>query len=103
MVRESWASKINLIKTVELSYKCGLADQRSAGVAIMTVQSGMVEELTQVGLFSDQTMRTGIKDVTQRGVDAGFAAAEEGACTRMTPAERGRLRALVGSMLPRPP
>jgi hypothetical protein len=98
MVRESWASDSNLIKTVEISYKCGLADQLSANLAIRNIQSAMVEEAIRAGLADDQTMRTDINDLSQRGIDAGFAAAEEGACSRMTPAERGRLHALVGSL-----
>jgi hypothetical protein len=38
-----------------------------------------------------------IKEFTQRGVQAGEDAAADGICTRMTPAERGRLRSLVGT------
>ena len=97
MVRESWANYSDLIKTVEVGYKCGLAPELSANIAIQNIQITMVNEWVRAGLgfFNDKTMSS--EEFVQRGVQAGKDAAADGACTRMTPAERGRLRSLIGT------
>jgi hypothetical protein len=97
MVRENWASDVSLIKTVEIAFKCGLVDKTSAEVAILHVQSSMYDEFIAAGL-SPGPGSPSIKEFTQRGVDAGYDTADSGTCASMTPAERGRLRALVASL-----
>jgi hypothetical protein len=87
----------NLIKTIEISYKCNLTDEASTQAAMIHAEGAMFDERLQAGLLDDRTIS--VRDFTLRGIDAGKHAVEEGACTRMTPAERGRLRALVGSLV----
>ena len=97
MVRESWSNYRNLIEEIEIGYKCDVVDQLSASVAIRKIQVVMQRELNKAGLIGDSTMS--IQDFTINGVQAGKNAAESGACTRMTPASRGRLRAMVSDLM----
>jgi hypothetical protein len=97
MVRESWDGYGNVIEKIEIGYKCGVVDQLSGNVAVRQVQVAMQNELNRAGLIGDTTMS--IQDITTNSVQAGKKAFEEGACTRMTPASRGRLRSMVSDLM----
>lgn len=56
----------------------------------------MQNQLIQAGLLGDSTLR--IDRVTAIAAKAGQNAAREGACFHMSPAERGRLRAMVAAL-----
>ena len=96
MVRESWATYGNVIEAIETGYKCGVVDQLSANAALQNVEVAMRNALIHAGLIDDSTMS--IQEFATGSVQAGKSAAEGGACTRMTPASRGRLRSMVSDL-----
>lgn len=97
MVKGDWEKYRGLIASIETGYKCDVVDQLSASVAITRIQFSMQEEVARAGISGDRTLS--IKDFTDEAVRAGKAAAERGACTQLTPADRGRLRALVADLM----
>lgn len=97
MVRESWVLYGQFIKSVEIGYKCGVLDQLSANFAVHSIQISMQKELANAGLLGDPTMS--IEQITANYVRTGKEAVQDGACTRMTPAMRGRLRATASALM----
>ena len=97
MVKESWGKYRGVIEAIETGYKCDVVDQLSANVAVEKLQVAMQDELNHAGLIGDPTMS--VQDFTTGAVQAGKAAAESGACTKLTPAWRGRLRSIVSDLM----
>lgn len=98
MVRESWSQSGGLIEGIEVGYKCGVIDEQSAQLAIRSVQVSMDDELNRAGLIGDRAMN--IEQTTLNFINTGKASVQNGACSRLTPAMRGRLRAMVSSLMP---
>jgi hypothetical protein len=99
MVQESWTQYGRSIETIEVGYKCGVVDQPSASFAIQPIQSAMQGELVRAGLINDGAMYAGLQKITATSIQAGKEAADRGACTVMTPADRGRLRSIVSDLM----
>ena len=97
MVRESWEGSAETIRAVIVAYKCDLVDQLSASIAIQHIEVSMRQELFSAGLGGDPTML--IEPIRRKAVGDGIANAENGACSRLSPADRGRLRAFVGALM----
>lgn len=98
-VRESWEHSGKTIETIVIGYKCDVIDQFSANLAVQKIQSRMQDELLQAGVIPDASSTAEIERITADSVDNGKAAAQKGECDRMTPASRGRLRALLGALI----
>jgi hypothetical protein len=98
-VRESWAVSGKTIETMMIGYKCNVIDQLSANMAVQTVQLRMQDELWRAGVVPDASSGGEIEQITANAIASGKSAAENGACARMTPASRGRLRALLAALI----
>jgi hypothetical protein len=95
-VKNQWAGDTTQLEDIELAYKCGVADEISASVAVRRVQVRMRDELNQAGLAGDPTMD--IQGATTPALQAGKRVAEAGGCAELTGAQRGQLRALIAGL-----
>ncbi|MDB5701481.1 MAG: hypothetical protein JWL66_1680 [Sphingomonadales bacterium] len=93
MVQESWEASGSIITSIEVGYRCDLLNRLQANVALQRLQNLMQSELNNAGLIGDPTMS--IDQITERHVLAAKAAVQNGVCSGMTPAMRGRLRAMA--------
>jgi hypothetical protein len=97
MVKESWENYRIQIEMIEIGYKCDVIDKFPADATIQKIQSTMRYGLARAGLSGDPTMS--VEDFAKEAIQAGKDAAEQGACTRLTAAERGRLRSMVSDLM----
>jgi hypothetical protein len=93
MVRQTWATYGQSIKDSEIALKCNLVDQFAASLAIRNVQTSMHDLLVRAGLFGETELN--IDRETERYVQTGQRAVQDGACTSMTPLARDQLRQSV--------
>ncbi len=93
MVRQTWATYGQSIKDSEVALKCNLVDQFAASLAIRNVQTSMHDLLIRAGLFGETELN--IDRETERYVQTGQRAVQDGACTAMTPLARDQLRQSV--------
>jgi hypothetical protein len=98
-VRESWIISGKTMETIIVGYKCSVVDQFSANLAVQRIQSRMQDELWQASVEPDSQSTAEIEKITASSVASGEFSAENGACARMTPASRGRLRSLVAALI----
>jgi hypothetical protein len=96
MLREGWAEWVSVIQAIEIGYKCGFILGPLANAAQMKIRMIMVNELSKLGLSGDPTMNP--VDYVNRAIVSGEKAATEDACTRITPADRARLRLYVSEI-----
>lgn len=97
IIKESWASYGQSIASIEIGRECSVVDTFSANFAIRKIQGLMQDELINAGLLGDPTMS--IKQATANYIQAAKSAGDRDACISMTPADRGRLRATVSSLM----
>jgi hypothetical protein len=93
MVRRTWATYGQSIKDTEIALRCNLVDQFAATLAIRNVQNTMHDLLLRAGLFGETELN--IDRETERFVQTGQRAVQDGACTSMTPLARDQLRQAV--------
>ena len=99
-VKESWTQYQGIITTIDTGYRCDVINVMSANLAITKIQEFMDDEKAKYGLIGD--VNTSIEAATTDAVHASKAEVENGACKRITPAWRGKIRALVSDLMPRP-
>ena len=98
MILESWVIYTDAIATVEMGFKCNVIDQISAEFSMVQIQTAMRRIQQEAGLFiSDKELD--IRRLTAEAIQRGKTDAENGACGRMTPAMRGRLRSIVSGLI----
>lgn len=96
-VRESWENYRGLVEAIETGFQCEVIDPLHANVSILKIEDAMYEEQIQAGLIGDPKMS--VKSFTAEAVQTGKSAAAHGACARLTPAWRGRLRSMVSNLM----
>jgi len=97
MVLESWPMYRREIEEIAVGFKCDVVDGLSADVAIRAIEVEMSQSLID-GHVMD-TRGLDIKRFADDAVQSGRDAAAQGACNRLTPADRGRLRSYVTMLM----
>lgn len=98
MLREDWAKYRDLVMALQLGVKCGAVEAFPAELATTRVSNLMMDEWARAGLLNDPA--TDPQRVTRDWVEQARAAAEKpGACARLTPALRARLRQAADALI----
>lgn len=91
MLREDWAKYRDLIIALQVGVKCGAVDAFPADLAARRLAYTMLDEQIRAGLVNDAA--TDSQRSVQAWTDQGKTLADKpGACDRLTPALRARLR-----------
>ncbi len=93
MVRQTWVTYGQSIKSTEIALRCNLVSQSIAALAVRNVQATMHDTLTHAGLFNDTELN--VERTAETYLQAGQQAAMQGACTALTPLARDQLRDTV--------
>ena len=97
MVREDWEKYRTPIESLEIGFRCELVDKVSGDYALQKLKVSMQGELIRAGLIGDSAMS--IDNFVSNAIEAGKTQAVNGACERMSPADRGHFRAWVAALI----
>lgn len=101
MLREDWAKYRDLMRALQVGVKCGAVDAFPADLATRRLTNTMMDEWIRAGLANDSA--TDPQRLTRRWVDEGKELADKpGACERLTPALRARLRKAADKLMNMP-
>lgn len=96
-LRERWDLYRGPLRAIELAYACQVVDKLSANAAMQRVEVYMRDDAVHAGLAADPMAD---QHAVVLGIaKAGRAEANAGACDRLTPAQRGRMRILVADLM----
>lgn len=97
LLQQEWQQKVPIIAEIQMGLSCGFIDQTSGGFALVYLQNVMADEYLHAGTGSTGSADdAGLERVIAAGMQEGKTAANDGACERLTPADRARLRIAVG-------
>lgn len=100
-VFEGWRPYARVIWALQMGYSCDVLDQLSVSQAVLRVQVQMRHEQDFSGLASDSAATIELGAFTERALAMARGDAKNGACKKLTPGDRGRMRMLVGDLLRR--
>lgn len=101
MLREDWAKYRDLTRALQVGVKCGAVEAFPADLATRRLTNTMMDEWIRAGLVNDPA--TDPQRVSRRWVDEGKELADKpGACERLTPALRARLRKAADDLMNMP-
>ena len=90
-VLQQWAEMKPVIATLHLAYKCGLADEVEAQVAVRQIQIVMSYQAVAAGLIGSDTLALHLENVTMDAIHVVDKAVSTGICEKLSPADKGRI------------
>lgn len=98
MLREDWEQYRAFVLALQLGVQCGAVEAPLAKAAVTRLHVAMIDEQANAGLLNDRV--TDPQTVMRDWLDQAQTAAEApGACARLTPAMRARLRNAADALI----